>query len=141
MEFILKNFRTEMLIFLLRYSVDFLKWEITLKNFEKWINSFVLSCLWKIGLQWLSADLLSYWFDSDLKWNFYFENQFIGIKAHTEKVRNTTRGCRLWDVKNSCCKNSSSTEVKRTFIKICQFSLQKVCELSVKPKALQRTYI
>jgi hypothetical protein len=36
--------------------------------------------------------------------------------AHMEKVRNTDRGCRLWDVKNSGCKNSSPTEVKRTFI-------------------------
>jgi hypothetical protein len=38
------------------------------------------------------------------------------IAAHTEKVRNNTRGCRLWDVKNSGYKNSSPTEVKRTFI-------------------------
>jgi hypothetical protein len=33
-----------------------------------------------------------------------------------EKIRNTTRGCRLWGVKNSGCKISSPTEVKRTFI-------------------------
>jgi hypothetical protein len=38
------------------------------------------------------------------------------LHAHTEKVRNTTRGCRLWDVNNSGCKNLSPTEVKRTFI-------------------------
>jgi hypothetical protein len=36
--------------------------------------------------------------------------------THTEKIRNTTRGCRLWEVKNSGCENSSPTEVKRTFI-------------------------
>jgi hypothetical protein len=36
--------------------------------------------------------------------------------AHTEKVRNATRGCRLWDVKNSGYKDSSPTEVKRTCI-------------------------
>jgi hypothetical protein len=36
--------------------------------------------------------------------------------THTEKIRNTTRGSRLWEVKNSGCKNSSPTEVKRTFI-------------------------
>jgi hypothetical protein len=39
-----------------------------------------------------------------------------GISTHMEKVRNTTRGCRLWEVKNSGCKISSPTEVKRTFI-------------------------
>jgi hypothetical protein len=44
-------------------------------------------------------------------------NQFVfNSHSHTEKVRNTTRGCRLWDVKNRGYKNSSLTEVKRTFI-------------------------
>jgi hypothetical protein len=38
------------------------------------------------------------------------------IVTHTEKIRNTDRGCRLWEVKNSGCKNSSPTEVKRSFI-------------------------
>jgi hypothetical protein len=37
------------------------------------------------------------------------------ISPHTEKIRNTTRGCRLWEVKNSGCENSSPTEVKRHF--------------------------
>jgi hypothetical protein len=38
----------------------------------------------------------------------------ISKGTHTE-ISNTTRGCRLWDVKNSGFENSSSTEVKRTF--------------------------
>jgi hypothetical protein len=36
--------------------------------------------------------------------------------THTEKIRNTTCGCRLWEVENSGCENSSPTEVKRAFI-------------------------
>jgi hypothetical protein len=53
----------------------------------------------------------------------FFKNKFDVLfrpvfhkASHTEKVSNTTRGCRLWDVKNSGYKNSSSTEMEHTFI-------------------------
>jgi hypothetical protein len=46
----------------------------------------------------------------------FIEKQQSEKYTHTEKVRNTTGGCRLWDVKNSAYKNSSPTEVKRFFI-------------------------
>jgi hypothetical protein len=38
------------------------------------------------------------------------------MHTNTEKVSNTTRGCRLWNVKISGFKNSSPTEVKHIFI-------------------------
>jgi hypothetical protein len=60
--------------------------------------------------------------------------------TNTEKVSNTNRGCRLWDVKNSGYKNTTPTEVKRPlFIKICQILYRKVCEISVKPKNVYKT--
>jgi hypothetical protein len=66
-------------------------------------------------------------------------------KLHTEKIRNTTRGCRLWEVKNSGCENSSPTEVKRTFnhqnlsIFITK-SMRNFCKTKSSPQN-QRTYI
>jgi hypothetical protein len=73
---------------------------------------------------------------------------FSGLKSvptHTEKVRNSTRGCRLWDVKNSGCMNSSPTEVKRTFIHrnlsiFITKSLWSFCQTKSFPQN-QRTYI
>jgi hypothetical protein len=66
-------------------------------------------------------------------------NMFLDI-THTEKVRKTTRGCRLWDVKNIGCKNLSPTEVKHTFInQNLSIFITKVCEISIKPKALHKT--
>jgi hypothetical protein len=59
------------------------------------------------------------------------------MSTQTETVRNTTRGCRLRDVKNiSGCKNSSPTEVKRAFIllNLSIFKNQNVCEIPLKQK-------
>jgi hypothetical protein len=69
----------------------------------------------------------------------------IQISTHTEKVRNTTRGCRLWEEKNSGCKNSSPTEVKRAFIHqnlsiLITKSLRNFCQTKSSPQN-QRTYI
>jgi hypothetical protein len=71
------------------------------------------------------------------------------IPSHTHgKVRNTTRGCRFWEVKNSGCKNSSPPEVKRTFITFIHQnlsifitkSLRIFCQTKSSPQN-QRTYI
>jgi hypothetical protein len=66
-------------------------------------------------------------------------------EAHTEKIRNTTLGCRLWEVKNSGCENSSPTEVKCTFIyqNLSIFiakSMRNFCQTKSSPQN-QRTYI
>jgi hypothetical protein len=70
------------------------------------------------------------------------------LYVHTEKIRNTDRGCRLWEVKNSGYKNSSSTEVKRTFIHqnlsiFITKSLRNFCQtkkLSTKPAHLHLSF-
>jgi uncharacterized protein YcgL (UPF0745 family) len=72
---------------------------------------------------------------------------YIGLwNLHTHgKVRNTYRGCRLWNVKNSGYKNSSPTEVKRNFthqnlsISITK-SLWYLCQTKNSPQN-QGTYI
>jgi hypothetical protein len=78
---------------------------------------------------------------------FLFENVLSKSKitAHTEKVSNANRGCRLWDVKNSYYKNSSPTEVKRTFIHqnlsiLIPKSLSNFCHTKNSPQN-QCTYI
>jgi hypothetical protein len=81
---------------------------------------------------------------------YNFENQGSKCRGelgytHTEKIRNTDRGCRLWEVKNSGCNNSSPTEVKRTFIhqnlSICiAKSMRNFCHTKSSPQN-QRTYI
>jgi hypothetical protein len=75
----------------------------------------------------------------------FFLMMFLMLLTHTEKVRNTIRGCRLWNVKNSGCKNSSPTEVKRTFIHqnlsiLITKSLWIFCQTKSSPQN-QRTYI
>jgi hypothetical protein len=72
-----------------------------------------------------------------------FHRKFL--TAHTEKIRNTTRGCRLWEVKNSGGKNSSPTEVKRSFIHqnlsiFITKSMRNICQTKNSPQN-QRTYI
>jgi hypothetical protein len=62
-----------------------------------------------------------------------------------EKFRNATRGCRLWDVKNSGCKNTSPTEVNHTFIHqnlsiFITKSLRNFCQTKSSQQN-QRTYI
>jgi hypothetical protein len=57
-------------------------------------------------------------------------------RTHTEKVSNTTRGCRLWDVKNS---EEHRSETHFHTSKFVNFHKKKVCEISVKPKALHKT--
>jgi hypothetical protein len=70
---------------------------------------------------------------------------FRWFSAHKEKIRNTDRGCRLWEVKNSGCRNSSPTEVKRTFIHqnlsiFIAKSMRNFCQTKSSPQN-QRTYI
>jgi hypothetical protein len=72
-------------------------------------------------------------------------SQKVIFLAHTEKIRNTDRGCRLWEVKNSGCKNLSPTEVKRTFIHqnlsiFIAKSMRNFCQTKSSPQN-QCTYI
>jgi hypothetical protein len=67
------------------------------------------------------------------------------LSTHTEKIRNTTRGSRLWEVKNSGFENSYPTEVKRTFIHqnlsiFITKSMRNFCQTKSSPQN-QRTYI
>jgi hypothetical protein len=76
--------------------------------------------------------------------HLHIEN-WTNMDAHTEKIRNTDRGCRLWEVKNSGIKNSSPTEVKRTFIHqnlsiFIAKSMRNFCQTKNSPQN-QRTYI
>jgi hypothetical protein len=82
-------------------------------------------------------------------WNKFFlcspyKNSHLNLFTHTEKIRNATRGCRLWQVKNCSCENSSPTEVKRTFnfqnlsIFITK-SMRNFCQTKSSPQN-QRTY-
>jgi hypothetical protein len=86
--------------------------------------------------------------DTDGNWS---KLQICGIppcwRWHDQFLLHTRKksGCRLWEVKNSCCKNLSPTEVKRTYIlqNLSIFISKKLwyfCQTKSSPQN-QRTYI